>query len=266
MSRFTEQADADKTLEELAAGEVDIVIGTHRLLQTGVRYKDLGLVIVDEEQRFGVEHKEHIKALRTHVDVLTMSATPTPRTRQMRMARSREMSTVPTPPEDRHPVLTYVGAYEDKQVAAATRRELRRDGQVFFVHNRVSSIEKAAKRLRELVPEARVVTAHGQMPEHRLEQIIEGFWRRDFDVLVCTTIVETGLDISNANTLIVERGDMLGLAQLHQLRGRVGRGRERGYAYFLYPPEKPLTETAHDRLATIAQNTELGAGMAVAMK
>ncbi|KID31979.1 transcription-repair coupling factor Mfd [Prauserella sp. Am3] len=266
MSRFTEQADADKTLEELAAGEVDIVIGTHRLLQTGVRYKDLGLVIVDEEQRFGVEHKEHIKALRTHVDVLTMSATPIPRTLEMSMAGIREMSTILTPPEDRHPILTYVGAYEDKQVAAAIRRELLRDGQVFFVHNRVSSIEKAAKRLRELVPEARVVTAHGQMPEHRLEQIIEGFWRRDFDVLVCTTIVETGLDISNANTLIVERGDMLGLAQLHQLRGRVGRGRERGYAYFLYPPEKPLTETAHDRLATIAQNTELGAGMAVAMK
>ncbi|OLT49283.1 transcription-repair coupling factor [Saccharomonospora sp. CUA-673] len=266
MSRFTEQADADKTLAELAAGEVDIVIGTHRLLQTGVRYKDLGLVIVDEEQRFGVEHKEHIKALRTHVDVLTMSATPIPRTLEMSMAGIREMSTILTPPEDRHPILTYVGSYDDKQVAAALRRELLRDGQVFFVHNRVSSIEKAAKRLRELVPEARVVTAHGQMPEHRLEQIIEGFWGRDFDVLVCTTIVETGLDISNANTLIVERGDMLGLAQLHQLRGRVGRGRERGYAYFLYPPEKPLTETAHDRLATIAQNTELGAGMAVAMK
>jgi transcription-repair coupling factor (superfamily II helicase) len=176
------------------------------------------------------------------------------------------MSTIATPPEERHPVLTFVGAYEDKQVAAAVRRELLRDGQVFYLHNRVESIERAARRIRELVPEARVATAHGQMNEDRLEKIIEGFWEREFDVLVCTTIVETGLDISNANTLIVERGDLLGLAQLHQLRGRVGRARERGYAYFLYPPDGTLTETAHDRLATIAQNTELGAGMAVAMK
>ncbi|WP_106177639.1 transcription-repair coupling factor [Prauserella shujinwangii] len=266
LSRFTDPNEAEQTIAGLADGEVDIVIGTHRLLQAGIRYKDLGLVIVDEEQRFGVEHKEHIKALRTHVDVLTMSATPIPRTLEMSLAGIREMSTILTPPEDRHPILTYVGAYDDKQVGAAIRRELLRDGQVFYVHNRVSSIEKAARRLRELVPEARIVTAHGQMNEHRLEQIIQGFWEREYDVLVCTTIVETGLDISNANTLIVERADMLGLAQLHQLRGRVGRGRERGYAYFLYPPEQPLTETAHDRLATIAQNTELGAGMAVAMK
>ncbi|AXB48749.1 transcription-repair coupling factor [Amycolatopsis albispora] len=266
LSRFTSKTESDLVLEGLAAGEVDIVIGTHRLLQTGIRYQDLGLVIVDEEQRFGVEHKEHIKALRTHVDVLTMSATPIPRTLEMSLAGIREMSTILTPPEDRHPILTYVGAYDDKQVGAAIRRELLRDGQVFYVHNRVSSIEKAAKRIRELVPDARVVTAHGQMNEDKLEKIIEGFWAREFDVLVCTTIVETGLDISNANTLIVERGDLLGLAQLHQLRGRVGRGRERGYAYFLYPAEAPLTETAHDRLATIAQNTELGAGMAVAMK
>ncbi len=266
LSRFTAKSEVDAVLEGLASGDVDIVIGTHRLLQTGVRYKDLGLVIVDEEQRFGVEHKEHIKALRTHVDVLTMSATPIPRTLEMSLAGIREMSTILTPPEDRHPILTYVGAYDDKQVGAAIRRELLRDGQVFYVHNRVSSIEKAARRLRELVPEARVVTAHGQMNEEKLEKIIQGFWEREYDVLVCTTIVETGLDISNANTLIVERGDLLGLAQLHQLRGRVGRGRERGYAYFLYPAESPLTETAHDRLATIAQNTELGAGMAVAMK
>ncbi|KFU82756.1 transcription-repair coupling factor [Amycolatopsis lurida] len=266
LSRFTNKTESDAILEQLSSGDVDIVIGTHRLLQTGVRYKDLGLVIVDEEQRFGVEHKEHIKALRTHVDVLTMSATPIPRTLEMSLAGIREMSTILTPPEDRHPILTYVGAYDDKQVGAAIRRELLRDGQVFYVHNRVSSIEKAAKRIRELVPEARVVTAHGQMNEDKLEKIIQGFWENEYDVLVCTTIVETGLDISNANTLLVERGDLLGLAQLHQLRGRVGRGRERGYAYFLYPPEAPLTETAHDRLATIAQNTELGAGMAVAMK
>ncbi|TDQ04273.1 transcription-repair coupling factor [Labedaea rhizosphaerae] len=266
LSRFTDPIESTKVIEGLGSGEVDIVIGTHRLLQTGLRYKDLGLVIVDEEQRFGVEHKEHIKALRTHVDVLTMSATPIPRTLEMSLAGIREMSTILTPPEDRHPILTYVGAYDEKQVGAAIRRELLRDGQVFFVHNRVSSIEKAARRLRELVPEARIVTAHGQMNEDKLEKIIQGFWAREHDVLVCTTIVETGLDISNANTLIVERGDLLGLAQLHQLRGRVGRGRDRGYAYFLYPPEAPLTETAHDRLATIAQNTELGAGMAVAMK
>ncbi len=266
LSRFTHPGDAEQVIKGLAEGDVDVVIGTHRLLQTGVRYKDLGLVIVDEEQRFGVEHKEHIKALRTHVDVLTMSATPIPRTLEMSLAGIREMSTILTPPEDRHPILTYVGSYDDKQVAAAIRRELLRDGQVFYVHNRVSSIEKAARRLRELVPEARIVTAHGQLNEDKLEKLIEGFWEREYDVLVCTTIVETGLDISNANTLIVERGDLLGLAQLHQLRGRVGRGRERGYAYFLYPPEAPLTETAHDRLATIAQNTELGAGMAVAMK
>jgi transcription-repair coupling factor (superfamily II helicase) len=266
LSRFTDPLESEQTIAGLADGTVDIVIGTHRLLQTGIRWRDLGLVIVDEEQRFGVEHKEHIKALRTHVDVLTMSATPIPRTLEMSLAGIREMSTILTPPEERHPILTYVGGYDDKQVGAAVRRELLRDGQVFYVHNRVSSIEKAARRLRELVPEARVVTAHGQMNEDRLEKIIEGFWEREHDVLVCTTIIETGLDISNANTLLVERGDMLGLAQLHQLRGRVGRGRERGYAYFLYPREVPLTETAHDRLATIAQNTELGAGMAVAMK
>jgi transcription-repair coupling factor (superfamily II helicase) len=266
LSRFTHGMEAERTVAGLVDGTVDIVIGTHRLLQTGIRYKDLGLVIVDEEQRFGVEHKEHIKALRTHVDVLTMSATPIPRTLEMSMAGIREMSTILTPPEERHPVLTYVGAYDEKQVAAAIRRELLRDGQVFFVHNRVQTIEKTARHLRELVPEARIVTGHGQMNEDRLERIIQGFWEREHDVLVCTTIVETGLDISNANTLIVDRSDRLGLAQLHQLRGRVGRARERGYAYFLYAPEKPLTETAHDRLATIAQNSELGAGMAVAMK
>lgn len=266
LSRFTDPADSKATLEGMADGSVDIVIGTHRLLQTAVRWKDLGLVIVDEEQRFGVEHKEHIKSLRTHVDVLTMSATPIPRTLEMSLAGIREMSTILTPPEERFPVLTYVGPHDDKQVAAALRRELLRDGQAFYIHNRVKSIDQAAARVQAMVPEARVVVAHGQMPEEALEKTVEGFWNRDFDILVCTTIVETGLDISNANTLIVERADTFGLSQLHQLRGRVGRSRERGYAYFLYPPENPLTETAHDRLATIAQNNELGAGMAVAMK
>ncbi|MFI5782756.1 transcription-repair coupling factor [Nocardia sp. NPDC051570] len=266
LSRFTDPGESRETMEGMVAGDVDVVVGTHRLLQTGVRWKDLGLVIIDEEQRFGVEHKEHIKALRTHVDVLTMSATPIPRTLEMSLAGIREMSTILTPPEERHPVLTYVGGYNDRQVAAAIRRELLRDGQVFYVHNRVSSIDKSAKGIRELVPEARVAVAHGQMHEDLLEKTVQGFWEREFDVLVCTTIIETGLDISNANTLIVERADALGLSQLHQLRGRVGRSRERGYAYFLYPPEKPLTETAYDRLATISQNSDLGAGMAVAMK
>lgn len=266
LSRFTDPAESRTVLEGMADGSVDIVIGTHRLLQTGVRWKDLGLVVVDEEQRFGVEHKEHIKSLRTHVDVLTMSATPIPRTLEMSLAGIREMSTILTPPEDRYPVLTYVGPHDDKQVAAALRRELLRDGQAFYVHNRVSSIDRTAARLRELVPEARIAVAHGQMPEDRLERTVQGFWNREYDVLVCTTIVETGLDISNANTLIVERADTFGLSQLHQLRGRVGRSRERGYAYFLYPPHSPLTETAYDRLATIAQNNELGAGMAVALK
>jgi transcription-repair coupling factor (superfamily II helicase) len=266
LSRFTDPAESRAVLEGMKDGSVDIVIGTHRLLQTGVTWKDLGLVVVDEEQRFGVEHKEHIKSMRTHVDVLTMSATPIPRTLEMSLAGIREMSTILTPPEERYPVLTYVGPHDDKQIAAALRREMLRDGQAFYIHNRVRSIDQAATRVRALVPEARVAVAHGQMPEDLLESTVEGFWNREFDILVCTTIVETGLDISNANTLIVDRADTFGLAQLHQLRGRVGRSRERGYAYFLYPPEVPLTEMAYDRLATIAQNNELGAGMAVAMK
>ncbi|WP_326545486.1 transcription-repair coupling factor [Mycolicibacterium sp. ND9-15] len=266
LSRFTDPAESRAVLDGMKDGSVDIVIGTHRLLQTGVTWKDLGLVVVDEEQRFGVEHKEHIKSMRTHVDVLTMSATPIPRTLEMSLAGIREMSTILTPPEERYPVLTYVGPHDDKQIAAALRRELLRDGQAFYIHNRVRSIDQAAARVAALVPEARVVVAHGQMPEEQLERTVEGFWNREYDILVCTTIVETGLDISNANTLIVERADTFGLSQLHQLRGRVGRSRERGYAYFLYPPEVPLTETAYDRLATIAQNNELGAGMAVALK
>jgi len=266
LSRFQSDAEASEVVKGLADGTVDLVIGTHRLLSDEIAFRDLGLVVVDEEQRFGVEHKEKLKRLRTAVDVLALSATPIPRTLEMAVTGIREMSTLATPPEERHPVLTFVGAYDEKQIIAAIRRELLREGQVFLIHNRVSSIEKAAARIRELVPEARIATAHGQMPEHKLEQVVVDFWEKRFDVLVCTTIIETGLDISNANTLIVERADVLGLSQLHQLRGRVGRGRERAYSYFLYPPEKPLTETAHDRLATIASHTDLGAGMAVAMK
>ncbi|MFI5955345.1 transcription-repair coupling factor [Cryptosporangium sp. NPDC051539] len=266
LSRFQTDAEAAETVAKLASGEVDIVVGTHRLLQASTRFKNLGLVIVDEEQRFGVEHKEQLKQMRTAVDVLTMSATPIPRTLEMSLTGIREMSTILTPPEERHPVLTFVGPYEEKQIGAAVRRELLREGQVFYLHNRVESIERAAARLRSQVPEARVAVAHGQMNEDALERVMLGFDEKEYDVLVSTTIVESGLDIPNANTLIVERADVLGLSQLHQIRGRVGRGRERAYAYFLYPPERPLTETAHDRLATIAQNSDLGAGMAVAMK
>ncbi|WP_395656724.1 transcription-repair coupling factor [Nocardioides sp.] len=266
LSRFQTDAEAREVIAGLADGTVDVVVGTHRLLNPDIRMKDLGLIIVDEEQRFGVEHKEQMKRLRTSVDVLSMSATPIPRTLEMAITGIREMSTITTPPEERHPVLTYVGAYEDRQVVAAVRRELLREGQVFYIHNRVNSIEKAAARIRELVPEARVATAHGQMGEHLLEQVMLDFWEKSFDVLVCTTIVESGLDVSNANTMIIERADTLGLSQLHQLRGRVGRSRERAYAYFLYPAEKPLTETAHERLATLAQHSDLGGGMAIAMK
>ncbi|HEV2888619.1 MAG TPA: transcription-repair coupling factor [Jatrophihabitans sp.] len=266
LSRFTHAADVDDVLAGISDGRVDIVIGTHRLLQQTVRFKDLGLVVVDEEQRFGVEHKEYLKSLRTAVDVLTMSATPIPRTLEMSLTGIREMTTILTPPEERHPILTFVGGYDPRQISAAIRRELLRDGQVFFIHNRVDSINRTAAKLAELVPEARIAVAHGQMGQDALEKIMVGFWQNDYDVLVSTTIVESGLDIPNANTLIVDRADTFGLSQLHQMRGRVGRARERGYAYFLYPPEKPLTELAHDRLATIAQHTELGAGMQVAMK
>jgi transcription-repair coupling factor (superfamily II helicase) len=266
LSRFQGKAETDETLAGLADGTVDVVIGTHKLLSPETRFSRLGLVIIDEEQRFGVEHKEYLKRLRTEVDVLGMSATPIPRTLEMGVAGIREMSTILTPPEERHPVLTFVGAYDEKQVAAAIRRELLRDGQVFFVHNRVSSIRKVAAQLAGLVPEARIAVAHGQMNEHELEKIMVDFWERNYDVLVATTIVESGLDIPNANTLIIDRADMYGLSQLHQLRGRVGRGSERAYAYFLYPPERSLTETAHERLATVAQHTEVGAGMYVAMK
>ena len=266
LSRFNTAKESKEILAAMEAGTLDVVVGTHRILSNDVHFKDLGLVVVDEEQRFGVEQKESLKKLRTTVDVLAMSATPIPRTLEMAVTGIREMSTITTPPEERHPILTYVGARDDAQITAAIHRELLRDGQIFYIHNRVESIDQAAQKLQTLVPEARIRIAHGQMSEGALEDVILAFWNRDFDLLVCTTIVESGLDIANANTLIVERADLFGLSQLHQLRGRVGRGRERAYAYFLFPPDQPLSELAHDRLKTIAANTELGAGMRVALK
>ncbi|MGP5226437.1 MULTISPECIES: transcription-repair coupling factor [Micrococcaceae] len=266
LSRFQTPKEAKEAVEGLKNGSIDVVVGTHRLLSKEVQFKDLGLVIVDEEQRFGVEHKEALKQMRTDVDVLAMSATPIPRTLEMSLTGIRETSTLATPPEERHPVLTYVGPHTDKQVSAAIRRELMREGQVFFVHNRVSSIDSVAAKLREIVPEARVEVAHGKMSEARLEQIIVDFWDRKFDVLVSTTIIETGLDISNANTLIVDRANNYGLSQLHQLRGRVGRGRDRAYAYFLWNAEKPLGEVALERLKAVAAHNELGSGFQLAMK
>ncbi|WP_439693927.1 transcription-repair coupling factor [Curtobacterium sp. SP.BCo] len=266
LSRFQTEKESKETIAGLADGTVDIVIGTHRILSQGIQFKDVGLVIIDEEQRFGVEHKDQLKKLKTNVDVLAMSATPIPRSLEMAVTGIREMSTLATPPEDRHPILTFVGPQSDLQVAAAIRRELLREGQVFYVHNRVKDIQSVASHLAEIVPDARIAVAHGQMSESTLEQVMVDFWERRFDVLVSTTIVETGLDIANANTLIIDKADKYGLSQLHQLRGRVGRGRERGYAYFLYDADKPLSETAQDRLETIAANNELGAGMQVAMK
>lgn len=266
LSRFNTPKEGREILEGIKSGSIDVVIGTHRLLSKDVAFRDLGLVIVDEEQRFGVEHKEELKKTRTNVDVLSMSATPIPRTLEMAITGIREMSNITTPPEERHPVLTYVGPYDDKQVTAAIHRELLRDGQIFYIHNRVDSIDGVVERLRKLVPEARIRVAHGQMGERELEDAILGFWERDFDILVCTTIIESGIDIPNANTLIVDRADTFGLSQLHQLRGRVGRSRERAYAYFLYSADKPLTEVAHDRLTTIATNTDLGSGIQVALK
>ena len=266
LSRFQTDKESRETVAGMLDGTVDVVIGTHRLLSPSIIFKDLGLVIIDEEQRFGVEHKDALKKLKTNVDILAMSATPIPRSLEMAVTGIREMSTLATPPEDRHPILTFVGPYSERQVAAAIRRELLREGQIFFVHNRVTSINRVAAKLAELVPEARIAVAHGQLPEARLEQVVGDFWERKFDILVSTTIIETGLDIANANTIIIDRADKFGLSQLHQLRGRVGRGRERAYAYFLYDENRPLSETAHDRLSTIAANNELGAGMQVALK
>ena len=266
LSRFIHPAEQKQVVEDAALGKVDVVIGTHRLLGRDVRFKDLGLLIVDEEQRFGVSHKERLKQLRAHVDVLTMTATPIPRTLEMALTGIRELSTIDTPPEDRQPVLTYVGSLDEGLALGAIRRELLREGQVFWVHNRVATIDRQAHWLQEHLPDARIVIAHGQMDEDQLEAQMIRFWERDADVLVCTTIIESGLDVPNANTLIVDRADMLGLAQLYQLRGRVGRSSERAFAYFFFPAQRAMTEEAHERLATIARHQALGSGFQIAMR
>ncbi len=266
LSRFLTPAQTRRVVEGLADGSVDLVIGTHRLLSDDVRFRDLGLLVVDEEQRFGVQHKERIKALRTDVDVLTLTATPVPRTMEMSLTGIRDMSLLDTPPADRQPILTYVGPYEDRAVAEAIRRELLREGQVFFVHNRVLDIDHVAAHVRELVPEARVAVAHGQMDEGSLEKVVVDFWEGSHDVLVCTTIIESGIDMPTVNTLVVDRADLLGLGQLHQLRGRVGRAGQRAYAYLFHPPDRTLTEEAYERLKTIGEATELGSGFRIAMR
>jgi transcription-repair coupling factor (superfamily II helicase) len=265
-SRFLTPAQARDVVRGLETGEVDCVIGTHRLLGERIRFKDLGLLVVDEEQRFGVQHKEAMKQLKTNVDVLTLTATPIPRTLEMSLVGIRDLSLLQTPPADRQPILTYVGGYDERVAVEAIRRELLREGQVFWVHNRVRSIEQVAARLRELVPEARIAVAHGQMDEGTLEQVVVDFWEGRFDVLVCTTIIESGIDMPTVNTLVVERSDLLGLGQLHQLRGRVGRAAQRAYAYLFHPADTTLTEEAYERLKTIGEATELGSGFKIAMR
>ena len=266
LSRFQTAAEAKKIIAGLATGDVDCVIGTHRLLQEGLKFKDLGLLVVDEEQRFGVNHKEAMKKMRTNVDVLTLSATPIPRTLEMSLVGIRDLSLLQTPPADRQPILTYVGELDKRLAVEAIRRELLREGQVFWVHNRVQSIEERAAELRELVPEARVAVAHGQMDEATLERVVFDFWQGNFDVLVCTTIIESGIDMPTVNTLVVERADLLGLGQLHQLRGRVGRSGQRAYAYLFHPRDRVLTEDAYERLRAIGEATELGSGFKIAMR
>jgi transcription-repair coupling factor (superfamily II helicase) len=266
LSRFLTPKQAEKVVKGLADGSVDLVIGTHRLLSDDITFKDLGLLVVDEEQRFGVSHKERIKEFKTDIDVLTLTATPIPRTLEMSLTGIRDLTLLNTPPAERQPILTYVGGYDERAVGEAIRRELLREGQVFFVHNRVMDIEHTAAAIRDLVPEARVAVAHGQMDEGSLERVVIDFWEGEYDVLVCTTIIESGIDMPTVNTLVVDRADRLGLGQLHQLRGRVGRAGMRAYAYLFYPPEASLSEEAYERLKTIGETTELGSGFKIAMR
>jgi transcription-repair coupling factor (superfamily II helicase) len=266
LSRFLTPGQARKVTQGLASGDVDVVIGTHRLLSPDVTFKRLGLLVVDEEQRFGVTHKEQVKQLRTGVDVLTLTATPIPRTLEMSLTGIRDLTLLNTPPAERQPILTYVGEQDDRAIAEAIRRELLREGQVFFVHNRVQDIDHVAAHVRDLVPEARVAIAHGQMDEGSLERVVLDFWEGGYDVLVCTTIIESGIDMPTVNTLVVDRADLLGLGQLHQIRGRVGRAGQRAYAYLFHPRDRALTEEAYERLKTIGEATELGSGFKIAMR
>ncbi len=266
LSRFLTNTQASEVLAGLADGSVDVVVGTHRLLGPDVTFRKLGLLVVDEEQRFGVSHKEAIKAMAEGVDVLTLTASPIPRTLEMALTGIRDLSMVNTPPAARRPILTHVGEFEEAAASEAIRRELLREGQVFYVHNRVQDIEATAQRVRSMAPEARVAVAHGQMDEGSLEQVVLDFWQGAYDVLVCTTIVESGIDMPTVNTLVVDRADLLGLGQLHQLRGRVGRAGMRAYAYLFHPADRVLSETAYERLRTIGDHTELGSGFKIALR
>ncbi|MBZ0290976.1 MAG: transcription-repair coupling factor [Anaerolineae bacterium] len=266
LSRFRTKEEQSRILPKLASGDIDIIIGTHRLLSNDITMKDLGLIIIDEEQRFGVTHKEHFKKLRTQVDVLTLTATPIPRTLFMAMSGVRDISMIQTPPEERLPIITHVGPFDNRLVRQAVLRELERGGQIFFVHNRVQSIDNARERLESVVPELRTIVAHGQMNEHTLEKVMIAFGRGDYDALVCTSIIESGIDIPNANTLIVDRADWFGMAQLYQLRGRVGRSAQQAYAYFFHPDDGRLNHEARVRLETLAENNNLGAGFQIAMR
>ncbi len=264
LSRFRSKKEADAILAGLADGTIDVVVGTHKLLGGEIRFKDLGLVIVDEEHRFGVRHKERLKALRAEVDMLTLTATPIPRTLNMAMSGMRDLSIIATPPATRHPIKTFVTQWNDAQITEAIQRELARGGQVYFLHNKVETIEKTAAKLQELVPSARIEIAHGQMRERELERIMRDFYHQRFNILVCTTIVESGIDVPSANTIIIDRADHLGLAQLHQLRGRVGRSHHRAYAYLIVPPPRAMTPDARKRLEAIEALEELGAGFSLA--
>jgi transcription-repair coupling factor (superfamily II helicase) len=265
LSRFRLPAEQKETIERLRTGDVDIVVGTHRVLQKDVSFRDLGLVVIDEEHRFGVRHKERLKSMRTEVDVLSMTATPIPRTLHMALSGVRDISVIETPPEDRQPIETHVVERSDDVIREAIVRELDRGGQVYYVHNRVMGIEQETERLRQLVPQAKFIVGHGQMDERRLERVMVDFADQDHDVLVCTTIIESGLDIPNVNTIVIDRAGTLGLAQLYQLRGRVGRSAEKAYAYLLYTKEATLTEQARARLQAVFEASELGAGFKIAM-
>jgi transcription-repair coupling factor (superfamily II helicase) len=264
LSRFRSTKDVNEALKRLADGQIDVIVGTHKLLQPDIKFKQLGLVIVDEEQRFGVRQKEQLKKLRAEVDLLTMTATPIPRTLNMAMSGLRDLSLIATPPAHRMAVRTFISAWEPALIREAFQRELQRGGQVYFLHNEVESIERTAREVQELIPDARIGIAHGQMPERELEQVMADFHRQRFNVLVCTTIIETGIDIPTANTIVIDRADRFGLAQLHQLRGRVGRSHHRAYAYLIVPDRKAITADAEKRLEALASLEELGAGFTLA--